>query len=907
MSPGESMSFEDLVQQAESLGPRERAAFLRRACGQDEVLYQRACDRLRASSPQWWDLEVGTDEGTEEDESPAGYAGQLIGPYRVVRTLGLGGMGEVVLAERADDQFRQQVAIKLVRRGLLSRHVRGRLKIERQILASLNHPNIAKLLDGGVTPDGTPYIVMEYVDGEPIDLYCDRHRLSTAARLRLMQKVCSAVHSAHRNLIVHRDLKPSNILVTADGIPKLLDFGIAKLLDDRDAMHTVAVTQADLRMMTPDHASPEQILGLPVTTSSDIYVLGVLLYELLTGYRPFNLANGRFSELQRIICEEQPVAPSLAVEAARHGGKAAEIAELAQKRSVSLSRWIRDLKGDLDNVVLMAMRKEPERRYASVEQFAADIDRHLNGLPVIARRDTWRYRAAKFGRRHSVAVGLSAALVLLLIGFSVTTAIQAHRIERERDAAAAQRARAEAERDRAESISSFLMSAFRVSDPSEGRGNEIKAREVLDQGARRIDAELSSQPATQAVMLDTIGRVYFNMGLLAQSGPLLERALAIRSALFGQSHPDVASSLASLAELRREQGAYDEARALLDRALAINGAQFGEASVQVAGNLYEYGRLYYAMGDLDQAEQSLRKALASHGPSNDRTRADAARAKDYLAVVLQARGDYVEAERLYREALAWDRSALGEDHPQYVTHLGNLAAVAHAQGRLDEAQQLFVTAIAKMRKIFGDRHPETIDALSNLGALLQQQKDYEGAEKAYRTALELDRQLRGDAHSYVGIDLMQLGSLAIARGQYREAERLMRESLDVFGQSLPQAHPYVATGIANLGRALLELGRYDEAEATLRKALELEKQVFGEDHENVAVARISLARVLAATGRTAEAGLLFEQGYQVLWQARGADADRTVQTRIWMMEFYRQSGQDDRAVEYFASLEKASP
>ncbi|HEY5807183.1 MAG TPA: tetratricopeptide repeat protein [Povalibacter sp.] len=905
MSSRGSMTFDEIVREAEALGPRERLAFLREACGADGTLFERAFDRLRASSPDWWDLEFDA-EGAPGDDDSTDYVGQTIGPYRVVRTLGLGGMGEVVLAERADDQFRQRVAIKLVKRGLISRHVRGRLKIERQILASLNHPNIAKLLDGGVTTDGTPYIVMEYVEGEPIDLYCDRHRLTTNERLRLLQTVCSAVHSAHRNLVVHRDLKPSNILVSSDGIPKLLDFGIAKLLDSRESMHTVAVTQADVRLMTPDHASPEQILGLPVTTSSDIYVLGVLLYELLTGYRPFDFSNKTLRNLEKLICEQPPVPPSLAIAASRTADKEGEIASLAERRSTSVARWIRDMRGDLDNIVLMAMRKEPERRYASVEQFATDIERYLGGMPVIARRDTWNYRATKFVRRHALAVGLSAAMVVMLIGFSITTAVQSRRIERERDAVAAQHARAESERDRAESVSSFLMSAFQVSDPSESRGNEIKAREILDQGARRIDAELHGQPATQAVMLDTIGRVYFNMGLLSEAQPLLERALVIRGPLLGKNHPDVAASLVSLAQLRRELGAYDEAATQLDRALEINRLAYGASSPQVAETLHEQGRLYYAMGRLDDAEKALQESLSIYSQAAGTRALQITPVMTDLAIVMQARNDYSGAERLYRAALEKDRLELDEEHPQYAVHLVYLAAVTQAQGRIDEAEELFVQAIALLRRVYGDKHPETIDALSSLGTLQQEKKDYDGAEKSFRTALELDRALRGEKHSYVGIDLMQLGALAIARGRFTEAEKYMRESLEIFRASLPPGHPYIATGVANLGRALLELNRLDEAESTLREALKLEIAAFGADNENVAIARVSLARVLAARKRPAEAEPLFRQAYEVLFRERGAASPRTAQTRAWIADFYRDLGRESEAREFFAAIERPS-
>ena len=327
--------------------------------------------------------------------------GNRIGPYRVLRTLGVGGMGEVFLAERADAEFEQQVAIKVVFGGTVSRSVQSRLKIERQILAQLDHPNIAHLMDGGSLPDGTAYIVMEYIDGIPIDAYCDSSRLGLVARLRLFQTVCAAVHYAHQNLIVHRDLKPSNILVTTGGVPKLLDFGIAKLLDQRPAgHHTLAVTHADIRIMTPDHASPEQIRGQAITTSSDVYVLGVLLYKLLTGNSPFVIPSMRLTDIERAICEKDPPLPSHSIVADSSTAARA----MADARSTSPARLRRALAADLDNIVFMAMRKEPERRYASAQQMASDIQRYLEGKPVIARRDTWPYRTSKFVKRHWLPV-----------------------------------------------------------------------------------------------------------------------------------------------------------------------------------------------------------------------------------------------------------------------------------------------------------------------------------------------------------------------------------------------------------------------------------------------------------------------------------------------------------------------
>src|SRR6202051_323933 len=426
--------------------------------------------------------------------------GDRIGPYRVLRTLGVGGMGEVFLAERADAEFEQQVAIKVVFGSSLARGVQSRLKIERQILAQLDHPNIAHLLDGGSLPDGTVYIVMEYIDGIPIDAFCDSNRLDIVARLKLFQAVCAAVHYAHQNLVVHRDLKPSNILVTAAGVPKLLDFGIAKLLDERQAgHHTLTVTHADIRIMTPDHASPEQVRGQAITTSSDVYVLGVLLYRLLTGVGPFVIPSMRLTDIEHAICAKDPPIASDAVNT--DSGVAART--VLEARSTTASRLRRTLKGDLDNIVCMAMRKETERRYGSSQKMMSDNKHYLDGKPVIARRDTLSYRSTKFVRRHWLPVAASFSAMVLILAFATTAYVQSVRVAAERDIVAEQRERAEHERARAEEVSNFLVNLFKLSDPGENRGNQVTARELLDSGSKRVRLGLQDQPATKAALLTT--------------------------------------------------------------------------------------------------------------------------------------------------------------------------------------------------------------------------------------------------------------------------------------------------------------------------------------------------------------------------------------------------------------------
>ena len=470
MTPERWQQVKCLLEAALERDPSERAALLDEACKADPAL-RREVESLIASHKQAGSfiespaLEAPTrilsDTEGQSTVSP------LVGSYKVIREIGHGGMGTVYLAARADDQYKKLVAIKLVRRGMDTESILSRFRHERQILASLDHPNIARLLEGGTT-NGLPYFVMEHIEGQPIDEYCDSRKLTTIERLKLFRTVCSAVHYAHQNLVVHRDLKPRNILVTADGTPKLLDFGIAKLLKPEMYAQTIAPTETMIRPMTPDYASPEQVKGQPVTTASDIYSLGVLLYELLTGHRPYRITSYTPQELERVICDQEPERPSTAV----NRTLAVKSADGATQKTISPETVSRNregqpdklqrrLRGDLDNIVLMALRKEPQRRYASAEQFSEDIRRHLEGLPVIARKDTFQYRASKFIRRNKIGVAVAVAFAVLMIGSIIAIALQSVRAARERD--------------KAKQVSAFLTDIFKVSDPSEARGKTIKS------------------------------------------------------------------------------------------------------------------------------------------------------------------------------------------------------------------------------------------------------------------------------------------------------------------------------------------------------------------------------------------------------------------------------------------------
>ena len=591
--------------------------------------------------------------------APESAVGRRIGPYRTVRLLGRGGMGDVYLAERADGQFEKQVALKLLRTGFHSGDRTQRFRAERQILASFTHPNIARLLDGGVTEAGRPFFAMEHVRGQPIDAYCDAHRLPIRKRLRLFLDVCAAVQYAHRNLIVHRDLKPSNILVTDDGTVQLLDFGIAKLLDPERMPGTAPQTRTGLLPMTPEYASPEQVRGGAITTASDVYQLGVVLYELLTGQRPHDVRDCSPSEAERIICDERPTRPSTAVTDASP--------ETAGAGS-SPRRLRKALRGDLDTIVMKALRKEPERRYASAEQLADDLQRYLNDEPVTARADAWTYRTRKFVRRHRWGVATAAGFLVLLLSYTLTVTWQARQIAQERD-------HAQIEAMKTEHVKAFLIALFGNAWQNVGGPDSVAVRASLDSGVERLRKRLSDQPEIRAEMMSAVAAVYQRLGDASAAQPLLEEALATHRSLHQSG--EVASLLLELGEAAEQQGATGRAEALYREALATRQARRGDQHIAVAQVRNELAQLLDAMG------------------------------RDAAAVSL-----YAEAAPVYRREM-------GDGHTQTARLLGRLGALYLERGQHANAEPLLREAFEMHERLEGTKHPSAQRALKRLVRLYE--------------------------------------------------------------------------------------------------------------------------------------------------------------------------------------------
>jgi serine/threonine protein kinase/tetratricopeptide (TPR) repeat protein len=935
MTPERWQQIRELLHVALEREPAERAAWLAHAC-EDDAALRSEVELLIASYEEdqdFMETPAVAAESLFADEAPLSSEGRLLGAYRLIREIGQGGMGTVFLAVRADDEYHKRVAIKLVRRGMDTEQILSRFRHERQILASLDHPNIAGLLDGGTTQDGLPYFVMEYIEGQPIDRFCDDHKLTTVERLQLFRTACSAVHFAHQNLIVHRDLKPSNILVTPDGTPKLLDFGIAKLLKPELYAQTIAPTATTLRPMTPDYASPEQVKGQPITTASDIYSLGVLLYELLSGHRPYRIKSYSPVEIERVICEQEPERPSAAVGRTVNTHSADGVTGRLTPETVSrpreghVERLRRRLQGDLDNIILMAMRKEARRRYASVEQFSEDIRRHLEGLPVIARKDTFNYRAGKFITRNKVAVAVALAFMLLSAAAIVVVVQQSVRAARERD--------------KAKQVSAFLAEIFKVSDPGESRGNSVTAREILDQGAQRIDKELSGQPEVQATLMATIGEVYERLGLYDSAAPLLEKSLDTRVALFGRNHADVAESLLSLAILQYDRSNYAEAEPLYRESLTIRQRLFGSEHPAVATSLNGLGTLLEATNKYEEAEAAWREALRMRRKLFGNDSHEVAESLDNLGWLLYNKGEYEEAERLLREALEIHRTAYGDDHPLVASDLNYLAFVAGTRGHAEQEQEaLFREALRIRRKVYGNSHPWVAESLNNLAWLMNQQGKPAEAEALYRESLDIRRRLLGNNSQEVGQGLNNLAKTLMQRNAYGEAEPLVREALAIytrlFGEQsadtavvlqilatllyekgdyaaaeslfrqtleirrkkLPPGNPTISATLVGLGLLLSERGHAQEAEALLNEALALRRHDLPAGNWQIADAESVLGGCFAALRRYEEAEPLLVEGYTILKAKRGEPDKQTQRALARLTRLYTLWGKPDKAAAY---------
>jgi eukaryotic-like serine/threonine-protein kinase len=901
---------ESLFQVAAALPAVDRAAFLDQECAANAPLRERL-DALLAAHEQWDEALDDRDEANRPTVNVAlpdlvdTVHGQTIGHYKLLEKIGEGGCGVVYVAEQTEP-VRRRVALKIIKLGMDTREVIARFEAERQALALMDHPNIAKVLDAGTTETdsgsrgresaqtspresrrrltsaatiggGRPFFVMELVRGIRITDYCERNQLRIRERLDLFIKVCQAIQHAHQKGIIHRDIKPSNILVTLhDGapVPKVIDFGIAKATQGKLTDATV-YTPLHQFIGTPAYMSPEQaeMSGLDIDTRSDIYSLGVLLYELLTGTTPFDakelLASG-IDAMRKIIREQEPVRPSTRL---RQSTLAASPSSFPHANSSSQSQVANrksQIDSDLDWIVMKCLEKDRARRYETANGLAADLQRHLHHEPVVARPPTAVYRFQRAFHRNRVIFVSSAAVALaLILGLATAT----------RQAMVARQAERMAQSEAAHSgqIARFLEEMLEAVEPSVALGHDTRLlRGILDRASDRLAGELPLEPEARESLRLTIGWTYFELGEFGKSEVMLTAALTGYQELFGDEHPEIARVLRALSALRMNQARFIEAESLMTEAVALQRTFLGEEHPQFASSLHNYAALLLELGRAKEAEACVREALALYRKRFGTENEDVADSLSGLAATLQAQGKVLEAESLMREALAMQRTLLANDHPSIALSLANLSAILLQERKLEEAEVTALEALALRTNLYGAEHPLVAHSLIGLAGVRQAQFRASEAESLLRQALAINQKILGNDHSSVALVLGNLAVLANDQGRAAEAERMFREALAVREHSFGKEHLRVADSLHGIASALHAQEQWPAAEEHCRAALEMRRRLLGHDHPDVAASLSGLAAILAVQGDLSQAEALLAESLEIFTKSFGEDSHRTI-------------------------------
>ena len=847
--------------------PPMRAAYLDQVCADDASLRPELESLLASHDQAEYFIEAPAfayPSKAVADASADGIVGRRLGSYQLIREIGRGGMGTVYLAERADEQYQKLVAIKIVRRGMDTDDILRRFRNERQILASLDHPNIARLLDGGTTDEGLPFLVMEYVEGTRVTDYCDAHQLPTNERLRIFRTICAAVQHAHQNLVVHRDLKPSNILITSDGTPKLLDFGIAKVLTADYAAGGSDHTGTELRVLTPDYASPEQVRGETLATTSDIYSLGVVLYELLTGRRPYRVTTPSPQEMARVVCEQMPTKPSESI--AEFGSRIVDLKSKPNDKSKNDPRSVirnpKILRGDLDNIVLKALRKEPPRRYESASQFSDDIQKYLDGLPVSARKDTFKYRSSKFVQRNRLGVAAAAIILLSLVGGIVATAWQARVAARQARAAALQAQMAQQEKAKAQSIIVLLEQMLNNANPSRSsaskHGKETTMAEMLDEASARLKStEFANQPELKAELERIVGRAYYGQGLYSLAREHAQEYVLLEKGLYGENDPRTLEASTSWAMLLWERGEMTEAERLFRQALPP--MRIGQKNGSITAETL--------LGSLNA-----------------------------FACLRRNQGDSREAEAAFREVLALGSQA-PPDFDLGTTH-SMLASTIADQGRFDEALQTARDAVTETRQREGAESSILGFTLTILGGFLSDKGNFAEADTALREAETIFRKQQQPSGLWVGDNLRNQAISFYRQNRFAEAQTKVDETLKIYLESFGVHYDNYPTALITKGLILNKTGKAKEGETILREAVKLRTESLPKDHFWVAVANDALGECLTTQKRFAEAEPLLVESYGVLNSRLGTRDPRTTEALGRPVALYELWGKPAQAEQY---------
>ena len=831
-----------LFHQAADLPEAEQEAFLAEHCDGDQELRFAVEKMLRADEEENSFLErdvadVAHEVLNQDSSSVAGL--EQFGRYKIKRTLGAGGMGIVYLAERED--LGSRVAIKILRDAWLSPARRERFTFEQRTLAQLTHPNIARLYDADTSPDGTPFFAMEYVEGVPLTKYCWQRRSSIEARLKLFREVSEAVVYAHQHAVVHRDLKPSNILVKEDGTVRLLDFGIAKQMEVLG--ESVDQTVTGLRLMTPAYASPEQIRGEPVGIQSDVYSLGVVLYELLCGQLPFDLSSRTPAQAEKILTEQEPERPS---------SKANKLFGESQSSNQNLLQAGRSDWSDLDVLCLTAMHKDPRRRYASAEALLRDVDHYLKGEPLEARPDSAHYRIRKFVVRNRRAVTAAAAAILLLAGlvtfFTVRLAIA-------RNAALAQAARTQR-------IQKFMTNLFQGGDEAAGPADNLRVVTLLDRGVQEAHS-LNAEPVVQAELYETLGSIYQKLGKLDQANALLESALDAHKTLFAADSAEVAQTLVAIGQLRSDQGRLEEAEKFTQQGLEMSRRHLAVSNPAVVKAMVAYGRVLGQRGLYDHSIQVLNDAVKIESAPGRRA-TDLVNSLSALAETNYSAGHYPLADSLYRRVLEMHRKMYGESHPAVADDLGNIAAIQQDLGFYTEAEKFDRQALEISQVYYGKEHPKTAIYLTMLGRALEFENKFDESDAVLHQALAIQERIYGPVHGSVAETLNELAANKSMRNDMDGAIVAFRRVVEIYRSVYGDHHYFVAIALANVASQYMDKKDYVSAEPIFRDVIRRLTEVLPADNVNTGIAHIKLGRVLLRQNRYAEAAEQTRAGFDSL-------------------------------------------